>query len=71
MKEQKIVIEIDHEGKLTADAEGFTGDACLKELDKLLEGIAAYREVVERKPEAGDQRLATRGRRTLSTEKKR
>ncbi len=71
MKEQKIVIEIDHEGKLTADAEGFTGDACLKEIDRLLEGIAASREIIEHKPEADDQRLANRGRRTQSTEKKR
>ena len=71
MKEQKIVIEIDHEGKLTAEAEGFTGDACLKELDRLLEGIAAHRETVERKPEVNDQRVSTRGRRTVSTEKKR
>lgn len=49
MKEQRITIEIDGEGKMTADAEGFTGDACLRDIDKLLDGIAAAREETSRK----------------------
>lgn len=53
MKEQKIVIEIDHEGRISADAEGFTGDACLKDLERLLEGLSPGAPEVERKPEAG------------------
>ena len=69
MKEQKIVIEIDHEGKLTADAEGFTGDACLKDIERLLEGLAPAWDTVERKPEAGERRVASRT--TISTGKKR
>ncbi|MFN4243045.1 MAG: hypothetical protein ACK4PI_07385 [Tepidisphaerales bacterium] len=36
MKEQRIEIEIDEHGRLKADAHGFTGDTCLKELEKLL-----------------------------------
>ena len=71
MKEQKITIEIAQDGKLTADAEGFTGDACMEELDKLLAGIAANQETVERKPDADSRRVSVRGRNTLTTGKKR
>ena len=47
MQKQKITIEIDSEGKLSADAEGFTGDTCIKELEKLLElGRTKLREKV-------------------------
>ena len=69
MREQKIVIEIDHEGKLTADAEGFSGDACIRDIEKLLEGLAASWDTVERKSEADDRRAARRS--TVSTGKKR
>lgn len=55
MKEQKITIEIDHYGRLTADAEGFSGDACLKDIEKLLDGMASIQETIERKPEAGER----------------
>ncbi len=71
MKEQKIVIEIDPEGGLRADAEGFSGDACLKDLERLLEGLAPSWESVERKAEAEDRRVSRPSRRTVSTEKKR
>lgn len=54
MKEQRITVEIDRDGRITADAEGFSGDACLDDLEKLLEGLAGWREV-ERKPDAGDR----------------
>lgn len=53
MKEQRITIEIDAEGGVSADAEGFEGGLCLKELEKLLEGCASAWEHVERKPDAG------------------
>lgn len=49
MKEQKIVVEIDHEGRIIADAEGFTGDACLKELERLLDGLSPGAPTVARK----------------------
>ncbi len=59
MKEQRITIEIDHEGRITADADGFTGDACLKDLERLLEGLAPGTATVERKPDAGHTRVTT------------
>ncbi len=52
MKEQRITIEISADGKLTADAEGFNGDTCVKELEKLLEGLASVQISVDRKPGA-------------------
>lgn len=51
MKEQRICVEIDDDGRITAEAEGFLGDACLKELDQLLDGLGRLEDVV-RKPEA-------------------
>jgi Protein of unknown function (DUF2997) len=60
MKEQRITVEIDREGRVSADAEGFTGDLCLKELGRLLDGLSAQRERVERKPDAGMAGLASR-----------
>lgn len=59
MKEQRITIEIDHEGRIIADAEGFTGDACIKDLERLLEGLAPGMATVDRKPDAGAARLTT------------
>lgn len=59
MKEQRITIEIDHEGRITADADGFTGDACLKDLERLLEGLAPGTAIVDRKPDAGTARVTT------------
>jgi len=57
MKEQRITIEIDREGQITADADGFSGDACLEALDKLLEGLAPGTAKVDRKPDAGEKRV--------------
>lgn len=51
MREQRISVEIDDHGRITAEAEGFLGDACLKELDQLLDGLGRLEDVV-RKPEA-------------------
>jgi len=70
MKEQRIVIEIDPEGRLTADAEGFNGDTCLKDLERLLEGIASPWEQVERKPDAGERLVVGRSQRTLTSGRK-
>jgi hypothetical protein len=61
VKEQRITIEISREGKMTADADGFTGDACLKDLERLLEGLAPGTASVDRKPDASSARVtATR-----------
>ena len=59
MKEQKIIIDIDHLGRITADAEGFSGDACLKDLERLLEGLSPAVATLDRKPDAGTGRVTT------------
>jgi hypothetical protein len=59
MKEQRITIEIDPEGRITADADGFTGDVCLKDLERLLEGLAPGIANVNRKPDVGTARVTT------------
>jgi hypothetical protein len=59
MKEQRITIEIDPEGRINADADGFTGDACLKDLERLLEGLAPGTAQVDRKPGMGAARVTT------------
>lgn len=58
MKEQRITIEIDREGRITADADGFSGDACLRDLDRLLDGLAPGKASVERKPDSTTARVA-------------
>jgi hypothetical protein len=60
MKEQRITIEIDAEGRITADADGFTQDACIKDLERLLDGLAPGIATVQRKPDAGTARVTTR-----------
>lgn len=57
MKEQRITIEIDREGQITADADGFSGDACLEALDKILDGLAPGTARVDRKPDAGEKSI--------------
>jgi hypothetical protein len=59
MKEQRITVEIDRDGKITADAEGFTGDACLRDLERLLEGLSPGTVTLDRKPGAGTGRITT------------
>lgn len=59
MKEQRITIEISHEGRITADAEGFSGDACLRDLERLLEGLAPGTAAVDRKADDGTARRTT------------
>jgi hypothetical protein len=59
MKEQRIVIELAPDGRITADAGGFAGDACLKDLERLLEGLASGTASIDRKPDAGTHRITT------------
>ncbi|MBK9263308.1 MAG: hypothetical protein IPM54_26330 [Polyangiaceae bacterium] len=68
MKEQRITIEIDGDGRITADAEGFTGDVCLRDLERLLEGLAPGTATVDRKPDAGTAQVTTA--RTMTVGKK-
>lgn len=56
MKEQRITVEIDREGGITADAEGFSGDTCLRDLEQLLEGLSPGTATIERTPDAGTNR---------------
>ena len=69
MKEQRITIEIDREGRITADADGFSGDACLRDLDRLLDGLAPGKAVVERKPDTGTGRVRTSRTQSLGAKK--
>jgi len=42
---KQIVFKIDLEtGKLTTDASGFKGEQCIKDVEKLLEGLSVTRE---------------------------
>lgn len=59
MKEQRIIVEIAPDGRITADAEGFSADACLNDLERLLEGLASGIAAVDRKPDAGTHRVTT------------
>lgn len=56
MKEQRIRIDIDAKGRITADADGFTGDACLEIIDTLLEGLSPGAAEINRKPDAAPAR---------------
>ena len=52
-----IKIEVDKDGKVTIDHQGFTGDACFKEDEKLYrilkaQGAEIKIEEVKKKPEA-------------------
>jgi hypothetical protein len=58
MKEQRITIEIDDKGSISVDAEGFSGGACLKDLERLLDGLAPGTATVARKPEATEGRVS-------------
>ncbi|MCF2141350.1 MAG: DUF2997 domain-containing protein [Candidatus Lokiarchaeota archaeon] len=50
MSDEKIIIMIDEDGKIQADAIGFKGNICLKELEKLLEGLPEI-EKLDKKPD--------------------
>lgn len=59
MKEQRIIVEITRDGRITADAEGFSGDACLRDLERLLDGLSPGTACVDRKPDAGTSMVTT------------
>ncbi len=40
MKEEKIIIDIDENGKILAKTEGMTGEMCMDELNNLMKDIA-------------------------------
>jgi hypothetical protein len=65
MKEQKLVITISPEGKISADAEGFSGDICIHELEKLLDGLSPGNLSVDRKPDAGKTQIKQTKRQDL------
>ncbi len=58
MKEQRITIEIDQNGRISAEAEGFSGHACLKDLDLLLEGLAPGKATLVLKTDPGATHVA-------------
>lgn len=65
MKEEKITIDIAPDGQLTADAEGFTGDACLRDLERLLADLASDVAATERKRDREPPRVAVARRQTV------
>ena len=69
MKKHTIIIEIDGEGRLTADADGFEGDQCVRDIERLLADLASTPAEVKRKTEAGTRRM-TSTRRKVSKERK-
>jgi hypothetical protein len=60
MKEQRIEVEIDGEGRITAEAAGFSGDACLRDLEKVLDGLAQWESV--RRTSDADERTIVRNK---------
>ena len=52
MKEHNIMVEIDEEGRISADADGFEGETCLAELEELLGGLPSPTERLKKKPDA-------------------
>ncbi|MCA9706515.1 MAG: DUF2997 domain-containing protein [Myxococcales bacterium] len=60
MKEARITIEIDREGRISADADGFGGDACLEAIAQLLEGLATEVATVDRKSQPPAATIASR-----------
>ncbi|HEU5334040.1 MAG TPA: hypothetical protein VFU73_14775 [Actinocrinis sp.] len=53
MKQRRITISIDGNGKITADADGFTGDACINDLQQLLGGLDTWLEVTRKHDDGG------------------
>lgn len=53
MKEQKIIISIDEDGKIIADAEGFKGSFCVSEIEELLKEVAKI-DKIDKKPDYYD-----------------
>lgn len=70
MKEQRITVDIDENGALRADAEGFSGDACVKDLERLLEGLASGDARMDRKPRVPEASVVSRGATRVTTGRK-
>jgi len=68
MVEQRITIEIDNEGRITAKTLGFKGDACMEELQKLLDGVISPSEF--RPTDDYYQRTATTTKQNQAMERK-
>ena len=45
MKEQRITVTIDAEGKMSAKTDGLKGEACIEELEALLSELAELDDV--------------------------
>lgn len=43
--EKRIIIELDENGKITAETEGVTGEVCLEKLDEILNDIDEIQDV--------------------------
>lgn len=59
MREQRIEIEIDEHGRIKADAHGFTGDACIQDLEKILADCPGAWVSVDRKQPEQPTRTST------------
>ncbi|HIG20509.1 MAG TPA: DUF2997 domain-containing protein [Candidatus Poseidoniales archaeon] len=61
MKEQRIVVTIDADGKMSAKTTGLKGETCIEELEALLaelaelDGVEHTREYHEKEPRASQQ----------------
>ncbi len=50
MKEYKIDIVIKEDGSIDVEAHGFTGEACIKEVEELMEDVGTVNDI-KKKPE--------------------
>jgi hypothetical protein len=61
MREQRITVTIDAEGKMTAKTSGLKGETCIEELEALLSELAELddvehtREYQEKEPQSGQR----------------
>ena len=63
---KQIIFKIDTDptsptyGKLSTDASGFKGEQCIKDVEKLLEGLSVTRESRRLKAEYNEQKTGTK-----------
>ncbi len=60
MAEERITITIDAEGKVQASTEGFKGDVCIEELEKLLGDLVELEKITETDEHHQQVRIAHR-----------
>jgi hypothetical protein len=70
MKEHRIVVEIGRDGSVAADADGFTGDTCISELERLLAGLATTATALNRKPDGKNPRVQGRSQEHVTAGRK-